>query len=167
MTDFVATQRYQAIRKQLDQLHYCLPFNVEACGLVERLLNDLLKTTEGYQKLKMQIDLLKHDDKLNQQALLPLQKENEKLTKENNKLHLEVIQTKEERDACELKWKQALRSLQDECQDLRFLVESKDQRIKKIDHENVKLKTQMQKALDKIYLPSQDQIVEGLSQFND
>ena len=66
MTDFVATQRYQAIRKQLDQLHYCLPFNVEACGLVERLLNDLLKTTEGYQKLKMQIDLLKHDDKLNQ-----------------------------------------------------------------------------------------------------
>ena len=62
-----------------------------------------------------------------------MQKENEKLTKENNKLHFDVIQTKEERDACELKWKQALRQLQDECQDLKFLVDSKDQRIRKID----------------------------------
>jgi len=65
MTDFVATQRYQAIRKQLDQLHYCLPFNVESSALVERLLNDLLKTTEGYQKLKVQLDLVKHDEQLN------------------------------------------------------------------------------------------------------
>ena len=65
MTDFVATQRYQAVRKQLDQLHYCLPFNVESAGLVERLLNDLLKTTEGYQKLKVQLDLVKHDEQLN------------------------------------------------------------------------------------------------------
>jgi hypothetical protein len=40
--------------------------------LVERLLNDLLKTTEGYQKLKNEILVLKHDEKLNQQALLPL-----------------------------------------------------------------------------------------------
>ena len=48
MTDFIAKQRYQAIRKQLDQLHYCLPFNVASSALVERLLNDLLKTTEAY-----------------------------------------------------------------------------------------------------------------------
>ena len=67
-----------------------------------------------------------------------------------------VIQTKEERDACDIKWKTALRQLQEECQDLKFLVDSKDQRISKVDHENVKLKTQMQKALEKIYYPSQD-----------
>jgi len=30
----------------------------------------------------------------------------------------------------------------------------------------VKLKTQMQKTLERIYQPSQDQIVDGLSQFN-
>ena len=48
MTEFVATQRYQAVRKQLDQLHYCLPFNVHSTELVERLMTDLLKTTEGY-----------------------------------------------------------------------------------------------------------------------
>lgn len=32
--------------------------------------------------------MVQHDEKLNQQALVPLQKENEKLTKENNKLHM-------------------------------------------------------------------------------
>ena len=85
---------------------------------------------------------------------MPISKENEKLTKENNKLHHLIIQTKEERDSCDLKWKTALRQLQEECQDLKFLVDSKDQRIKKVDVENVKLKTQMQKALEKIYYPS-------------
>jgi centrosomal protein CEP135 len=33
---------------------------------VERLLNDLLKTTEGYQTLKNQIEMIKHEDSLNQ-----------------------------------------------------------------------------------------------------
>ena len=60
---------------------------------------------------------------------------------------------KEERDGCELKWKNALRLLQEECQDLRFLVDTKDTRIKKLDQECTRLKTQMQQTLDKIYLP--------------
>ena len=81
MTDFVAKQRYQAVRKQLDQLHYCMPFSKYISGLsyssdyvhtdvvsselVERLLNDLLKTTEGYQTLKNTIEMSKHDNSLN------------------------------------------------------------------------------------------------------
>lgn len=131
--EFAADQRYQAVRKQLDQLHYCLPFNAESTHLVEKLLNDLLQTTEGYQKLKAEIQMVHHDEKLNQQALVPLQKENEKLTKENNKLHMQVIQTKEEREAGELQWRNTLRQLQDECQDLKFLVDSKDQRIRNLE----------------------------------
>ena len=99
---------------------------MQSSELVERLVNDLLKTTEGYQTLKNQIDMMKHDDQLNQQALVPLQKENERVTKENNKLHMEIIQVKEERDNCELKWKNALRQMQEECRDLKFLVDSKD-----------------------------------------
>lgn len=86
------------------------------------------------------MEIVRHDDNLNQQALVPLQKENERITKENNKLHLELIKIKEERDNCEAKWKTALRQLQEECEDLRFLVASKDQRIKKSDTEVTKMK---------------------------
>ena len=80
---------------------------------------------------------------------------------------MEIIQVKEERDSCDLKWKNALRLLQEECQDLKFLVDSKDQRIKKIDFEFTKMKATMQKHLEKIYHPSNDKIIEGLSQFNE
>jgi centrosomal protein CEP135 len=54
------------VRKQLDALHYCLPFNVQSTALVEKLLNDLLQTTEGYQKLKAEIEMVRHDESLNQ-----------------------------------------------------------------------------------------------------
>lgn len=77
--------------------------------------------------------MVRHDEKLNQQALVPLQKENEKLTKENNKLHMQVIQNKEEKEKGELAWKNNLRRLQDECQDMKFLAESKDQRIRNLE----------------------------------
>lgn len=46
---------------------------------------------------------------------------------------------------------------------MKFLTESKDQRIRTLEQELVKAKAQMQKNLEKIYLPSQDQIVQGLS----
>lgn len=111
--------------------------------------------------------MIKHEDSLNQQALIPLQKENEKVTKENNKLHHELIQLKEHRESSEIKWKNALRQLQEENTDIKFLLDSKDQRLRKLEAENTKLKSQMQKTLDKIYAPGQDKIIQGLSQFND
>ena len=74
---------------------------------------------------------------------MPLQKENERLTKENNKLHHEIILVKEERDNQEIQWKTALRSLQEECQDLKFLVDSKDTRLRKMDSENCRLRSDM------------------------
>jgi len=54
---------------------------------------------------------------------MPLQKENERLSKESNLLHFDIIRAKEELDQLDLKWKSALRQLQNECQDLRFLVD--------------------------------------------
>jgi len=92
-----------------------------------------------------------------------LQRENERVTKENNKLHLEIIDVKEQRDTNELKWKNALRQLQEENKDIKFLLDTKDQRLRKLEQECTRLKSQMQKTLEKIYAPSQDQIVDGLS----
>jgi hypothetical protein len=49
-----------------------------------------------------------------------------------------------------------LRQLQEECHDLKYLLDSKDQRIRKAEQEIVQLKSAMQGALEKIYNPSQD-----------
>jgi len=57
---------------------------VESTALVEKLLNDLLKTTDQLQKAKNELSVVTSENKLNQQAMLPLQKENERVCKENN-----------------------------------------------------------------------------------
>lgn len=45
-------KRFLFLKKRLDALHYCQTLSVESCPLVEKLLNDLVKTTEGFQLLK-------------------------------------------------------------------------------------------------------------------
>lgn len=47
--------------------------------------------------------------------------------------------------------------------DLRFLVESKDSKIKALDRELAKMRGKLEKTLSKMYLPSQDEVVEGLA----
>ena len=83
--------------------------------------------------------------------------------KENNQLHLDVIQARELSEEVDLKWKAANRQLQNEVRDLRFLVESKDSKIKALDRELGKMRAKLEKTLSKMYLPSQDEVVEGLA----
>ena len=56
-----------------------------------------------------------------------------------------------------------MRQLQNECQDLRFLVDQKDLKIKKQDQEMTKMKGKYEKILAKTYVSSQDEVVEGLN----
>lgn len=46
-------------------MHYCQPFNMESAALVERLLNDLVKTTDSYHQVKNDFNLVKNENKLN------------------------------------------------------------------------------------------------------
>lgn len=77
--------------------------------MAERLLNDMLKATEAFNKLKKINDELKSKvgaetssvscsecDVVQQE---PLKKENEHLMAQNNQLHLEVISLKEQLDS--------------------------------------------------------------------
>jgi hypothetical protein len=65
--------------------------DIESCALVERLLAELLKMTEAYKRSQNELNVSQAENKLNQQSLAPLQKENERLTRENNQLHLDII----------------------------------------------------------------------------
>jgi hypothetical protein len=99
----------------LRQQNLTINIDIESCALVERLITDLTKTTEAYQKVKNELSIITNENKLNQQALVPLQKENERLCKENNLLHFDVIKAKEDLEQLDLKWKSSVRQLQNEC----------------------------------------------------
>ena len=128
--------------------------DIESCALVERLLSELLKMTEAYKRSQNELNVSQAENKLNQQSLAPLQKENERLTKENNQLHLDIIQAHEHSEEVDLKWKAANRQLQNESRDLRFLVEAKDAKIRALDREIAKMRGKLEKTLSKMYMPS-------------
>ena len=57
--DPAAEKRYQTLKRRLDALQYCQPLckckinrdlfvAIDSAALAEKLLNDLLKTTEGF-----------------------------------------------------------------------------------------------------------------------
>ena len=79
--------------------------DIESSALVERLLNEVLQTTEAFQKLKNENAVIANEASLNGQSMMPLQKENERLVKENNDLHFQMIQHREHADGADLKWK--------------------------------------------------------------
>lgn len=130
---------------------------------MERLLTDLLKTTEAFQKSKTELALITSENELNQQALQPLQKENERLQRENNQLHFQVIQAKEQLDQVELRWKGAVRQLTGELQDMKFLVDQKDIKVRKLDAELTKMRGKYEKVLSKMYMSDQDEVLPGLA----
>ena len=49
MIDANAEKKFLLLKNRLDKLHYYQPLTIESAALVERLLNDLIKTTEGFQ----------------------------------------------------------------------------------------------------------------------
>ena len=57
MYDANSQKNYLLLKKRLDALHYCQNLTIDSASLVERLLNDLIKTTEGYQNLKKSIEI--------------------------------------------------------------------------------------------------------------
>ena len=88
--------------------------------------------------------------------MAPLSHENERLVKENNDLHLQLIKCREAADGASLKWKAQCRQTQNEVQDLKFLLSQKYSQLQAFDAENVKLRQKLDKVMEKLYMPSQD-----------
>ena len=75
-----------------------------------------------------------------------------------------MIRAKEALEAAELRAKAELRTVQNEAQDLRFLVDQKDVRAKQQDRRLHGLREKLDEALSKLYMPSQDEVIQGLGQ---
>lgn len=90
-------QKFSGLRKRLDQLGYRQPLGIESLPLVERLLADLIHTTESLKKSKLEKSSVSQAEK----GSVPHEAEayksdNAKLIKEANELHQQIIKQKEE-----------------------------------------------------------------------
>ncbi|KAJ1569318.1 hypothetical protein HK096_003479, partial [Nowakowskiella sp. JEL0078] len=127
------------LRQHLDQLEYNLPFSRESAPLVDRILADLILTTDSARKLKNLVDSLSTDKDALSAQIEPLRAEISRLTNENNQLHVEVVNMAEERDLRERKVQHSIRRHEAEMSDLRFMNTQYSNRIeneqRKVDAE--------------------------------
>ncbi|XP_007496489.1 centrosomal protein of 135 kDa isoform X2 [Monodelphis domestica] len=116
-----AERKFINIRKRLDQMGYRQPLSVDCLPLVEKLFSDLVHTTESLRKTKLYVGKAEKESANFDYVLEPYKKENAKLTRENNELHLDLLRTKEQSEISIKDLKVKLRKMEIETADLKFL----------------------------------------------
>ncbi|XP_069049637.1 centrosomal protein of 135 kDa isoform X2 [Lepisosteus oculatus] len=116
-----AERKFISLRKRLDQLGYRQPLGIESLPLVEKLFSDLVHTTESLRNAKLSAGKTEKESKNLDALLEPYRTENARLVRENNELHLGLLKLQEEKDQQSKDLKAAVRKLEHEVTDLRFL----------------------------------------------
>ena len=115
----------------LRSLGYDEPAGRESAPLLQRLLDDLVATTETYEAVRQRAE---HEASAREEeaaALRPLQTECARLVRENNQLHLELVRQKETAARAGLQQQLASGRANDELATLRFVVKRQKAALRK------------------------------------
>ena len=115
-------------------------YNNSAIDLVERLVNDLVETTNSYKHVQEKESRLSSDLALAQAQLFPLRKENARLARENHELHIDSIRQNDEiRNSLE-EYGRNTRRLQEELHELSFLADAQREELRSKNEELSRLR---------------------------
>ena len=114
-------EQYQILKNRLEKLGYKDALPLDAVPLVLKLMNDLVQTTDSCRKLKIDHDKFSQDKKRLEAKVEPFKQEINQLTKENNMLHVHLINAADSRDEREKKLQLTMRKYQNEISDLQFM----------------------------------------------
>ena len=149
-------ERFALLRAKLQDLRYHQPLGLESAPLVEQLLADLLRSNEQLGEQRSHAEVAGQELVIAQTQVHPLRKENGRLLRENNRLHLELI-TQSEEGAARLKAVEGEKSqLEKSCGDLRFVSSQQAQRVRLLEEELGGLRERFDQALQQngVVLPS-------------
>ncbi|XP_043502360.1 centrosomal protein of 135 kDa [Polistes fuscatus] len=130
--------RYRTVRKRLDSLGYQQALSLDTLPLIERLLADLIQTTESLKHFKTVAQ--DNIEACNQLQLLidPYKCDNARLVQECNQLHLDLIETEETYQKQIKDLKKQVYKLECECNDLQLASSRNLQKIKDLEIESAK-----------------------------
>lgn len=132
MSETISERKFSQLKKRLESLNYTQPLGLESVPLCERILNDLIKTTEGYQAIKKRNDDIKssHDKILIE--MNPLMTQNQKSSIEIDSLQKELVHIKEDNDKKETQFRITIKNLENEKDDYRALLSQKEGILKSL-----------------------------------
>jgi centrosomal protein CEP135 len=84
VTAAVDIRSYGDLQARLRAMHYTDPVGVDSVPLVKKLLRDVVRVSEKSEKLEQDLEKAQREAIELSQIILPLRKENAKLTRENN-----------------------------------------------------------------------------------
>jgi centrosomal protein CEP135 len=158
----IGDKAFVALRNKLNCLHYCQPLSHDSCSLVERVLGDLLATTELYQRTKLRAEEAENQITHEQIALMPLKKDNARVVRENNALHKEIIQVKENLSQNDNSWQRQYKQIESEYNDIKQAFLAKNYKIKEMEKRNLKLEERLGRIMTKAYKPDVKQIESAM-----
>lgn len=148
--------RLASLKARLAELRYNQPLGLESAPLVERLLDDLVQSQHQQAELASLTD--KRGDELGvaEQHVLPVRKENTRLVRENNELHMQLIADAEAAAKARDELSAANTKLLSQNADLRFIASQQQSRLDSLQSENENLRSRFHEALEQngIVLPS-------------
>ena len=146
-------RRFDECRGRLRQLGLNMPLSLDAVPIVERLLFELMRTTESYQALRILADQLEKDKRALKADIAPLQQANKMLLERNNQLHADMIGQGDAMQKQKAQVLPELKGLERANRDLRFLNAELMRKLMVVESDvgslRKKLETTMCKQLDR------------------
>jgi chromosome segregation ATPase len=104
--------------------------------LVERLLNDFLKTTTAFQKVKKDNNMVLAELENERSKVIPLVHEIDRIVNENNQLHQAIIQAEEQAKEIQIKYYHEELKYKSQIDDLKFVITNKDGKLKILEEQS-------------------------------
>ena len=144
-------EKFFALKLKLDSLNYRIPFDIGSCNLIEALINDI-------NQYQAEIKTLNHEKKevstvigAKDLSVAATKHENNRLIKENNDLHREIIETKKRINYSTSAKELEIKRLTEEKNDLKYLYANLKQKAQLHEREAAGLRKKLYKLLIHIY----------------
>jgi len=142
-------ENYQLLRQRLNQLDYTEHFDYESIPLIQKLLADLIQTTQSCRSLKtLNENLIYKKDNI-QYQIEPLNKELEECIEENNNLHERLIKELDNKSELEKKLQELKRKYENEIKDIKFILSQYRYKLNEEQKKNEAEKIRVEEILKK------------------
>eukprot|EP00516_Mucochytrium_quahogii_P002379 CAMPEP_0203760646 /NCGR_PEP_ID=MMETSP0098-20131031/13899_1 /ASSEMBLY_ACC=CAM_ASM_000208 /TAXON_ID=96639 /ORGANISM=" , Strain NY0313808BC1" /LENGTH=1313 /DNA_ID=CAMNT_0050654307 /DNA_START=252 /DNA_END=4189 /DNA_ORIENTATION=- len=120
---------FQETKAELEAMEYFDFMGMESLNLVRKLLSDLILTTESHEKQQAKLEGLEHEMGTSREQAFALHRENARLVRENNQLHLDIIKKSEDIDERERGMKIQVKSAMDRLSEANFVSQQWKQKV--------------------------------------
>jgi chromosome segregation ATPase len=146
--DLADEKKFQTLRKQLTDEGYPQVLGFETLPLVHSLFGDLCALRETHATLVHHLSEKSANEAKLQRQIHPIQKELSRMVRENNQLHLELIQRGEEIEAHRNEWSFESKKLKSTVSDQAFIVAQQAEHIRELENLLDEHKGRIQELLD-------------------